>query len=283
MSSPFTFTDTRLNIKTEDGKEIIITKTNKAGKFRLFGSKFLGGDSLYQIIIREGDKIITTLSDLTLDQMMEVFSDNIDDITLCSLLNMLKQEFPSNNKPQHFTGFKGKQSEICGRIDKKESYKKFRIDGSDFLICLVRNKYSGVIQYNIYVRDTTGRELNGISLYKLLGVKGKWVKIYSSGDKYLQLIQKIIAGGNTTNKNTNLYREVSNDLKDEFHRCISIQEKDLTCRDLTDAQIGKILEYSIKLEGNQYLEMNNIASKKNYITIGEKNKNYENISGNPSS
>lgn len=283
MSSPFTFTDTRLNIKTEDGKEIIITKTNKAGKFRLFGSKFLGGDSLYQIIIREGDKIITTLSDLTLDQMMEVFSDNIDDITLCSLLNMLKQEFPSNNKPQHFTGFKGKQSEICGRIDKKESYKKFRIDGSDFLICLVRNKYSGVIQYNIYVRDTTGRELNGISLYKLLGVKGKWVKIYSSGDKYLQLIQKIIAGGNTTNKNTNLYREVSNDLKDEFHRCISIQEKDLTCRDLTDAQIGKILEYSIKLEGNQYLEMNNIASKKNYITIGEKNKNYENISGNTSS
>jgi len=32
MSSPFTFTDTRLNIKTGDGKEIIITKTKKSWK-----------------------------------------------------------------------------------------------------------------------------------------------------------------------------------------------------------------------------------------------------------
>ena len=179
---------------------------------------------------------------------------------MCSLLTQLKEEYPNNNKPHHFTRLKEKQSELCRRRDNKSYYKKFKIGNDEFLICAIFEIFNPPIYYRIYLKSD-----GGISLYKTLGVKGKWYKIYQSGDSHYEL---------TKEENNVKINKVSNDLKEYFQK-ININ--------LTEQQIRKIIDYSKELykkmkepDPKKFLVNSNLRNNK-YETIGEKNKNYENI------
>jgi len=186
--SSFKFNDNILTITLGSGKEIIITKTKKAGKIRIFGTKYLGGDSIYQILIKNGENVITYKSDLSLDQMMKYFSDYVDDTTLCDLLSQLNNQYPQKNKPHHFTGFKEKKDSICSRKKRKEAVKKFKIGDDKYLIIYqkINNILSAFVFYK-YQENNNNKSMT----FPNLGIRGYWKKMFEISDNEINKLNEI--------------------------------------------------------------------------------------------
>lgn len=249
MSSPFKFNDNILTITLGSGKEIIITKTKKAGKIRLFGTKYLGGDSIYQILIKNGKNVITYKSDLTLDQMMKYFSDYVDDTTLCDLLSQLSEQYPQKNKPHHFTGFKERKDSICSRKKRKEAVKKFKIGDDKYLIIYQKiNNISSAFVFYKYQENNNNESMT----FPNLGIRGYWKKMFEISDKEINKINEI-------NK-LNEIQEIIN---------LNFGSK------LTQRQIDKITAYLMNIKKNPDIFIPEI--KKNFSNIINNSSNYINL------